>query len=152
MQDLIKSRKKNEYKVTMMKRLFTLSLAAMIGFFTIQGCGKSDQDSKSESTRITAEQFQKKIGKTPGIVIDVRTQEEYDAGHLAMANRHHDLLNGDFEAQLSSLDKDSTYYLYCRSGNRSGQALELMKQNGFENVYNIGGYQDLVNAGLESSK
>jgi phage shock protein E len=136
----------------MMKRLFTLSLAMVIAFFTLQACGQSREDSKSEQTRITAEQFQKQVSKNPGIVIDVRTQEEYDAGHLAMTDRHHDLLNGDFEAQLSSLDKDSTYYLYCRSGNRSGQALELMKENGFEQVYNIGGYQDLVNAGLESSK
>ncbi|MDZ7680804.1 MAG: rhodanese-like domain-containing protein [Fodinibius sp.] len=54
--------------------------------------------------------------------------------------------------QLKSLDKDKTYYLYCRTGNRSGQAAELMVENGFDNVYNIGGYQDLVDAGIPSSK
>lgn len=87
-----------------------------------------------------------------GVVIDVRTQEEYDEGHLARVDRHHNLLNGDFESQLDSLDKDQSYYLYCRSGNRSGQAAQLMIKNGFTNVYNIGGFQDLVDAGLEAEQ
>lgn len=104
-------------------------------------------------TKMDAKTFKKQINKdASGIVIDVRTQKEYDDGHLALADRHHDLLNGDFEAQLDSLDKNQTYYLYCRSGNRSGKAAKLMTERGFEQVYNIGGFQDLVDAGLESEK
>lgn len=80
----------------------------------------------------------------------MRTQKEYEEGHLAETDQHYDLLNGEFEAQLKSFDKNQTYYLYCRSGNRSGQAAKLMIKNGFKNVYNIGGFQDLVDAGLES--
>lgn len=101
---------------------------------------------------ISAKEFKQQKEQQPGIVIDVRTQEEYEEGHLAETGQHHDLLNGDFEAQLNSLDKNETYYLYCRSGNRSGQAAEMMVNKGFKNVYNIGGYEDLVNAGLENKR
>ncbi len=52
-------------------------------------------------TTMDAQTFKQQINKdASGIVIDVRTQKEYDDGHLVLADRHHDLLNGDFEAQL----------------------------------------------------
>lgn len=61
----------------------------------------------------------------------------------------YNLTSGEFEEKLDSLDKSKTYYLYCASGNRSGKAAEIMKENGFENVHNLGGYNDLVEAGFE---
>lgn len=131
-----------------MKRLFILGLVAVMTLFVGQACAQTEAD----STRISAEQFQEKVDETPGVIIDVRTQEEYNQGHLAKVDDHLDLLNGDFEASLDSLNKEKTYYLYCRTGNRSGQAADLMKEKGFNNVYNIGGFQDLVNAGVESNK
>ncbi len=91
------------------------------------------------------------VNENPGVIIDVRTQGEYDAGHLADADFQFDFRSGEFESKLDSLDKSKTYYLYCRSGNRSGQSAKIMKDRGFENVHNIGGYQDLVDAGFESS-
>ncbi|WP_440999733.1 rhodanese-like domain-containing protein [Fodinibius sp. SL11] len=132
----------------MMKRIFTVSLSVLMALLAFQACAQSDAD----SSRISATEFQEKVKETPGVVIDVRTQEEYDEGHLANVDHQFNLLNGDFEASLDSLDKGETYYLYCRTGNRSGQATELMKKNGFENVYNIGGFQELVDAGVESKK
>jgi phage shock protein E len=129
-----------------MRRLFTLGLIAVMTLFVSQACAQSEAD----GTRISAEQFQEKVDETPGVIIDVRTQKEYDRGHVAMVDYHLDLLNGDFEASLDSLNKNETYYLYCRSGNRSGKAAELMKKNGFKKVYNIGGYKGLVDAGVES--
>lgn len=134
----------------MMKQLFTLSLVLLLSLFAIQACGQSE-NTDSKDVRITATEFQERVSENPGVVIDVRTQKEYNQGHLAKVDHQLDLLNGDFEASLDSLDKEKTYYLYCRTGNRSGQAAELMKKNGFENVYNIGGFQELINAGVESS-
>lgn len=113
-----------------------------------QGCGESETNDR----RLSTEEFQEKVKNTPGVVIDVRTLKEYNQGHLAVVDNHLNLLNGDFEASLDSLDKDETYYLYCRTGNRSGQAAELMVNNGFSSVYNIGGFQDLVDAGMESEE
>lgn len=104
----------------------------------------------SETADIQAAKDNIEEGKA--IVIDVRTKDEYAEGHLEKAKYNWDVMSGEFQKNIDSLDKDQTYYLYCRSGNRSGKATSIMKENGFENVHNIGGYQDLVDAGLESSK
>ena len=96
-------------------------------------------------------EWKEKIENEPGVVIDVRTQSEYDQGHLEKVDEHYDFNSGEFEEKVDDMDKDKTYYLYCRTGNRSGQAANIMKNKGFENVHNIGGYQDLVNAGFKPS-
>ena len=103
-----------------------------------------------KSMNISPSEFKEKVKADPGVVIDVRTDEEYKNGHLAMADHQFNLLDGEFESKLDSLNKSKTYYLYCRSGNRSGQAARLMKKNGFENVYNAGGFGDLAAEGLET--
>lgn len=71
------------------------------------------------------------------IVIDVRTEEEYQESHVK-DSENIDILNPDFKTKISKLDKDKTYKVYCRSGNRSGQAEQLMKSLGFKDVENIG--------------
>lgn len=95
-------------------------------------------------------EWKQKIENQPGVVIDVRTQNEHDSGHLAATDLHYDFNSGEFERKVDQLDSEKTYYLYCRSGNRSGQAADIMKKKGFENVYNIGGFEDLANEGFET--
>ncbi|WP_205720038.1 rhodanese-like domain-containing protein [Fodinibius halophilus] len=131
----------------MIKRIVSIGLVALLGFLMLQACGN---ESSSSDNRLDPSEFRKELDQKGGIVIDVRTQEEYDAGHIARVDYQYDYLSGEFEAQLDSLDKDKTYYLYCRSGNRSGKSLKLMKKYGFKNVYNVGGYQQLVDGGFES--
>jgi rhodanese-related sulfurtransferase len=63
-------------------------------------------------------------------VIDVRTPEEWVSGHLVGAVRI-GIADSDFAEQLESLDKSADYYIYCRSGNRAGQAIDLMESIGF---------------------
>jgi rhodanese-related sulfurtransferase len=63
-------------------------------------------------------------------VIDVRTPEEWSSGHLAGAIRI-GIADSDFAAQLETLDKGADYYIYCRSGNRAGQAIDFMESIGF---------------------
>lgn len=99
---------------------------------------------------INAEQFKQKRNEQEGVVIDVRTPKEYGEGHLRIADYNFDYTSGEFEQKLDELDKEETYYLHCRSGNRSGKAAKLMRKKGFEHVYNIGGFQDLVEAGFET--
>ncbi len=89
------------------------------------------------------------VQENPGIIIDVRTEGEYEEGSIKEALTEFDYSSGEFETKLDFLDKDKTYYLYCRSGNRSGKAAQLMKEKGFEDVHNIGGYNGLVEAGFE---
>lgn len=106
--------------------------------------------SKKNDIDISSEEFRQKRESNSGVVIDVRTQEEYDDGHLKITDAQHNWLNGDFHNAVEEMDKSETYYLYCRSGNRSGQAARMMKQKGFENVYNVGGFNDLVSGDFEA--
>ena len=53
---------------------------------------------------------------------------------------HHDFFEGqEFIDALEKMDKSKNYYIYCRSGNRSGQACDIMDQLGFENTFNLEG-------------
>lgn len=75
------------------------------------------------------------------MIIDVRTTEEWNSGHLASAQHLElQLVAGGIE-QLAP-DKDQQLYLYCRSGNRSGQAKTLVEAMGYTNVINAGGVAD----------
>ncbi len=81
------------------------------------------------------------------VVLDIRTPEEFAAGHLAGAINI-DYYAADFEAKLSELDLTVPYVMYCNSGNRSGNALPLMDSMGFEEVYELdGGIQAWYTAG-----
>jgi rhodanese-related sulfurtransferase len=74
------------------------------------------------------------------IVVDVRTPQEISQGKIDGALEI-DFLNENFSSEINKLDKNKKYLLYCRSGNRSGQALQMMKENGFIWVRNMmGGY------------
>lgn len=79
-------------------------------------------------------------------VIDVRTPQEYDAGHLPDA-RNIDVSADDFESRIETLDPTESYVVYCRTGNRSATAVRTMLDAGFDDVVNGGGYDDLVSAG-----
>jgi len=72
-------------------------------------------------------------GEAGIIVLDVRTAEEFEAGHIEGAVNL-DFLNEDFAANLAKLGKDTTYVLHCKSGARSAKALEIMKEQGFESI------------------
>ncbi|MDQ7051917.1 MAG: rhodanese-like domain-containing protein [candidate division KSB1 bacterium] len=75
-------------------------------------------------------------GKPDFIIVDVRTPREYAAGHLPGAQLMN-LFDPDFQQKLQQLDRDKTYLVYCRSGNRSGQAISIMEKLGFKNVYHM---------------
>jgi len=78
-----------------------------------------------------------KAEKAESIIVDVRTPEEYDAGHLVKATLL-DIRNPEsFINGLKALDKSQTYFVYCRSGARSAQACELFKQYGISDCYNL---------------
>ncbi|WP_166967810.1 rhodanese-like domain-containing protein [Yeosuana marina] len=71
------------------------------------------------------------------VILDVRTDAEVAEGMIPNAI-HIDIYRGqDFVSEIEKLDKNKNYYVYCRSGNRSGQACKIMNQLGFENAYNL---------------
>ncbi len=72
------------------------------------------------------------------VVLDVRTPEEFAEGHLEGAVLV-DFYDADFSDQLAGLDADVPYLVYCRSGNRSGQTLDIMQQLGFTSAVDVDG-------------
>jgi len=78
------------------------------------------------------------------VTLDVRTTEEFEESHLKGA-QNIDFLKNDFSDRVEKLDKKRTYKVYCRSGNRSGKALEIMKKLGFTNVENVGSLEQAKN-------
>ena len=123
----------------MMKKLFTavLSAAAMaVPFFA------------SANTAPQTEQSAVQPEKAKGVWIDVRSAEEFNAGHLQGAvNIPHDQILARIQAV--SPDKNAPVNLYCRSGRRAETALTELKNAGYTNVTNHGGYEDLVKKGLK---
>ncbi|GGH40058.1 rhodanese [Mangrovimonas yunxiaonensis] len=77
------------------------------------------------------------------VILDVRTDEEVEEG-IIPNSKHIDIYMGQgFIDEVEKLDKSKNYYIYCRSGNRSGQACAIMNQLGFENTSNLlGGFSE----------
>ena len=72
------------------------------------------------------------------VILDVRTSDEFNSGHIANA-LNIDFKSSDFRDKVSELDRDKTYITYCRSGRRSTAASEIMEEIGFNNIYMIDG-------------
>ncbi len=71
------------------------------------------------------------------VILDVRTQEEFQDSHVIGA-QNVDWLEPSFKDIVATFDKNVVYKLYCRSGNRSGQATRFMQTLGFKEVENLG--------------
>jgi len=92
-------------------------------------------------TRVDAKEFSKQIEQYQNerveyILLDIRTKGEFEQGHLKGALLL-DYYGKDFTMQLNKLSKDKKYLIYCRSGNRSGRTLQIMKQQGFIDVVDL---------------
>lgn len=85
-------------------------------------------------------------------LIDVRTPEEFAAGHLPNA-QNIDVFDEDFRKGFSKFDKNAPLYVYCRSGNRSAKAQSILKEMGFVKVINLeGGFMAWESAGKSVEK
>jgi len=73
------------------------------------------------------------------VILDVRTADEIAEGVIPGAQHLDIFLGQGFLDGLEALDKSKNYYVYCRSGNRSGQACALMQSVGFESAFNLEG-------------
>lgn len=110
----------------------------MIFFYIIYTIGVAKQMFKTLTTLIILATSHAWAQGNSQLIIDVRTEGEWNAGHLASATH---LPLDIFEQSIVSLikDKQRTVYLYCRSGNRSGKALQIMQDLGYINAKNAGG-------------
>jgi phage shock protein E len=131
----------------------SLLVALLVASVSFAACGGSDTTTEStstpeaESTEVAAgirvvspEQAAVTIADPPAdlVILDVRTQEEFDEGHIEGAVML-DLYSDDFAQELAEFDADVPYVLYCRSGNRSSQARAIMADLDFSSVEDVNG-------------
>lgn len=83
--------------------------------------------------------FKKKFQKSPkAVLLDVRTAGEFSSGTIKGA-KNLDVTSALFRSALQTLDKDKEYFVFCRSGNRSGSACQMLSDQGFKAYNLIGG-------------
>lgn len=131
-------------------RFFLLSMALI---FATTACSKDEtpkqapQKAEVSETKTLPEYFsaiepsvfQEIAESEDAIVIDIRTPQEIVQGKAMNTAEEIDLYAPEFRAQIENLDPEKTYLLYCRSGNRTVTAKTLMKNLGFEKVYDLKG-------------
>ena len=118
-----------------MKQNIFLSMFLFLGFISCSGQSK---------TKDIEAQFK----KDSGILVDVRTMDEWNSGHHPKAI-HSDWNSGEFKDQSTKWDPNKAYYLHCAAGGRSSKATDYLKSKGFMKVYNLGGYDDVKKLKLE---
>ena len=122
-----------------MKKLIFLLLAVMM----LTACGQAkENDQGAIYVNITAEEAKQIMDSEEGyIILDVRTQEEYDEGHIpgAIVISHEEIAE---KAEEVLKDKDQLILVYCRSGRRSKIAAEALAELGYTNIKEFGGIID----------
>ena len=122
-----------------MKKLIFLLLAVMM----LTACGQDkENDQGAIYVNITAEEAKQIMDSEEGyIILDVRTQEEYDEGHIpgAIVISHEEITE---KAEEVLTDKDQLILVYCRSGRRSKIAAEALVELGYTNIKEFGGIID----------
>ena len=89
-------------------------------------------------------EWAKALTKQPeAVILDVRTEEEFESGYIPNAKNIDLRMGPGFIDEINTLEKNKSYYVYCRSGARSAQAVQLMRDLGFNETYNLlGGILD----------
>ena len=122
-----------------MKKLIFLLLVVML----LTACGQDkENDQGAVYVNITAEEAKQIMDSEEGyIILDVRTQEEYDEGHIpgAIVISHEEIAE---KAEEVLTDKDQLILVYCRSGRRSKIAAEALLELGYTNIKEFGGIID----------
>lgn len=122
----------------------------LVTLLALTSCGGGDN---LAITNLDAQSFLTKIEDKTVTVVDVRTAQEYQEGHLTNS-LNINVESADFASAIANLDKTKEYALYCRSGRRSTVAANEMAKAGFTAItnYNKGGFADLAKLGVATSK
>ncbi len=128
---------------SLMVRQQTQLILILMALMLLTACGQAKENKQgAEYMNITAEEAKKIMDSQEGyIILDVRTQEEYDEGHIPGAIL---IPNTEIEARAEENlpDKDQLILVYCRSGRRSKMAAEVLAELGYTNIREFGGIID----------
>ena len=109
-------------------------LALLFASFLI-GCAETDSKSITELSAVDVE---------TGILLDVRTAQEYDEGHIEQSINI-DWLGNEFLESTKDLNRNKPVYVYCKKGGRSAKAAKFLDSLGFKRVIDLkGGYEAYV--------
>ena len=129
----------------MNRKKFAAWILLLFLIVSLAGCGSREEDTMNTVSyqQITAEEAKSMMEEQPdAVILDVREQDEYDAGHIPGAV----LLSFgtiDEETAASAIPENDTVVLvYCRSGNRSKTASQSLVDLGYTQIYEFGGIQD----------
>ncbi len=133
---------------------------AIIGCLFSSSCKNSAKDESTPSVAsggsidesqkiLSKEAFATAIKKSGAIVVDVRTPQEFEQSHIPEAININ-FFDPEFKYKLLELDREKSYYLYCKNETRSYRSMKFMEDNDFRHVFMLkGGYQDWNKAKAE---
>ncbi|MCG3207499.1 MAG: Thiosulfate sulfurtransferase GlpE [Anaerolineae bacterium] len=135
----------------------TLFILVMVALVALAGCGGAQPaqqaavaDVSSLPVDINAQTVDSLRNRDDVVILDVREDYEYAEGHIPGAVL---LPLGQIPNRLAEIPKDKTVIAVCRSGNRSNQATQFLRQQGFDNVHNMtGGMNSWSSAGYQVEK
>lgn len=131
--------------------LIGLSTLAIIVFavFVFNFDSNSSAMNFQPFSHLSPTEFNQAVASNKYKLIDVRTTEEYNVGHLKGASQSDYYQTQEFSNYLDKLNKKDRYLIYCRTGHRSGSALKIMQDKGFSYAYDLaGGYNSWISNGL----
>ncbi|WP_319407746.1 rhodanese-like domain-containing protein [uncultured Desulfosarcina sp.] len=122
-----------------MKRRPSIWIAALLVLLIGASACMASADKAAVQT-LSPRQFKALLDRHHGdpdvVLLDVRTPKEFEDGHIQRALLL-DYYSDDYVDRLKALDRNKTYLVYCRSGNRSGKSLVIFEKLGFRRVYNL---------------
>ena len=111
-----------------------VTVGVLVAAVVMGGCSGASSDAADSEVAEAATTLD-------AIIIDVRTPEEFAAGHLDGAMLI-DIKDASFDAKIAALDPNAEYIVYCRSGNRSAQAVARMREAGIANITDLGSLEN----------
>jgi rhodanese-related sulfurtransferase len=140
----------------------SISYILLISIFSMAACAQNNKTAAPESTteqtpaiamNINTDEFARLMQeKKDAIILDVRTDAEIAEGSIE-GHTHLDFYDASFRDKLSALDRNKVVMVYCRSAGRSTDALGMMAEMGFREVYNLeGGFEAWKAAGKKVHK
>jgi len=136
--------------------LITIALVSLLAVFAFGGCSATIDNAGRNSpaaaiekidARAALELFRQNEGNADFVILDVRTPQEYSDERLANSVNL-DFYSESFRDELNALDKTKTYVVYCRSG----QAVAIMEELGFQRIYDAGGIVEWKQQGFPTEK
>ena len=125
----------------MKNQLVVFGMAACLMAVTAWGADdKAAPPAKKEQAakvkRVDVEEFDQLRADKSNVVLDVRTEKEFKAGHIPGAV-HIDINSPDFDEKVGKLDKNKTYLVHCAAGGRSARACKKLEGVGFKELYDL---------------